>query len=118
MESLPPPPYPPYPPYQNYPYQMKTAPPSQGLAIASMVVGILSFITLGGFFIGPVTGIILGIIALNRTSRNRMLYGGNGFAIAGICISSFSMIFSFMVLAIAIPNLLASRRAANGASAI
>ncbi|MEW6731442.1 MAG: DUF4190 domain-containing protein [Acidobacteriota bacterium] len=108
------------PPYQA-PYYAK--PPvaegsRKGLAIASMIFGIVSFFTLGGLLIGPLVGAVLGIIALRRTSREPAVYGGRGFAIAGIFVSLGSLIIPGLIAAIAIPNLLAARRAANTASAL
>ena len=92
-----------------------------GLAIASMVIGIISLPTsflLIGLFLAPIA-LILGIVAVLKASRKPMEYGGKGFAIAGIATSSTALLFVVpLIAAIAIPNLLAARRAANEASAI
>ncbi len=91
-----------------------------GLAIASMVVGIAAFptsIVLVGFLLAPVA-VTLGIIALVKASRNPMVYGGKGFAIAGVATGSLTLLFLPIVAAIAIPNVLAAKRAANEGSAI
>ncbi len=99
----------------NQPANLKT-----GLAITSMVLGILGFIT-SIFFIGillaPV-GLILGIVALVKANRKPEIYGGKGFAIAGIATSSLVVLILPIIAAIAIPNLLAARRSANEATAI
>lgn len=92
-----------------------------GLAIASMVIGIIAIPT-SLFFIGillaPIA-LVLGIVAVTKASRKPMVYGGKGFAIAGIATSSMAMLFIVPIIAaIAIPNLLAARRAANESSAI
>jgi type II secretory pathway pseudopilin PulG len=92
-----------------------------GLAIASMVIAIISFFT---FLLligipGAIVALVLGIVALCQIKRDPAQYGGRGFAIAGIAISSVALFFLIpIVAAIAIPNLLASRRAANESSAI
>jgi type IV pilus assembly protein PilA len=92
----------------------------KGLAIWSLVIGIFSFLTMGLLGIGATVGITLGIIALVKTNRKPSEYGGKGLAIAGLVLSSLSAIFMpvAIIAAIAIPNLLASRRAANEASTI
>lgn len=85
-----------------------------------MAFGILGFVTamfLIGILFAPI-GLILGIIALSKANKNPQTYGGKGFAIAGIATSSMVVLFVPMVMAIAIPNLLAARRAANEGSAI
>jgi type II secretory pathway pseudopilin PulG len=89
-----------------------------GLAITSMVFGIISLIACGLLGAGPILGLIFGIVALKKASNRPMEYGGKGFAVAGIVLSIVSFFYVGIVMAIAIPNLLASRRAANEAGAI
>src|SRR5262245_6835275 len=77
------------PGYSAHPYQYGDNRKS-GLAIASMVLGILGFVTaffLIGLFMAPV-GFILGIVALVKAKRRPFEYGGKGFAIAGVAICS------------------------------
>ena len=62
--------------------------PRQGLAIASLVIGILSVPTLGCLGVGAVLSIVLGITALVRAGRDPREYGGRGFAIGGIVASA------------------------------
>jgi hypothetical protein len=70
--------YPPQPPYPPYPsFQAQT---TSGVAIASLVLGILGFLT-----ITAVLGIILGIVALGRVRATGQR--GRGLAIAGIVVS-------------------------------
>jgi type IV pilus assembly protein PilA len=92
-----------------------------GLALASMIIGILSIpmaLLLIGIILAPVA-LVLGIVALVKASRKPWVYGGKGFAITGIVTSAVAMIFIIpLIAAIAIPNLLASKRAANEGSAI
>ena len=93
----------------------------KGLAIAALVLGIISFFTLGLIGVGAITGIILACIAMSRIKRDPWQYGGRGIAIAGLVLNIVSLV-SFVpmgiIAAIAIPNLLASRRAANEGSAM
>ena len=92
------------------------------MALTAMIMGIVSIPALGLCGIGVITGIIslvLGIVALKKVNKKPLEYGGKGFAIAGICTGAFTMLFFVpFVAAIAIPNLLASRRAANEGAAI
>lgn len=91
-----------------------------GLAIASMVLGILAFVSsifLVGLLLAPF-GLILGIVALVKASRKPFEYGGKGFAVTGVVLSSLVALLIPIIAAIAIPNLLAARRAANEGSAI
>lgn len=115
----------------------------KGLAVCSLIFGILSmpffsgFITvliavglvivLGkpgavlGILIGlsiPVTAIWTGIVSIKRVNRYPAEFGGKGLAIAGICCAGFSLLTVPFVAAIAIPNVFAARKAANEGSAI
>jgi type IV pilus assembly protein PilA len=96
----------------------------KGLAIASLVIGIVDLFTLGFFGVGAIVGITLAIVALNKAKHNPQEYGGRGMATAGLVTSIVSVALIViivpigMVAAIAIPNLLASRRAANEGSSI
>ncbi len=93
----------------------------KGLAIASLIIGLLSLPTLAGLGIGALTGIVLGIVALMKASQSPAEYGGKGMAIAGIVASALSFIaipVLGIIAAIAIPSLLRARVAANEASAI
>lgn len=93
----------------------------QGLAIFSLVLGIISFFTFGLLGVGAIVGIITAVVAMGRAKREPWKYGGRGLAIAGLVLSitSFVTVIPIGIIAsIAIPNLLASRRAANEGSAI
>jgi type II secretory pathway pseudopilin PulG len=92
----------------------------KGLAIAALVLGIIGFFTAGIIFAGAITGIILACIAMSRAKRDPWQYGGHGMAVAALILNIVALV-SFVpmgiVAAIAIPNLLASRRAANEGAA-
>jgi type II secretory pathway pseudopilin PulG len=93
----------------------------KGLAIASLVLGIIGFVTFGIFGIGAIVGIILAIVAMNRVKSEPWKYGGRGMAIAGLVLSITSIVTVIpvgIIAAIAIPNLLQARMAANEGAAI
>lgn len=93
----------------------------KGLAVAALVLGILSFFTFGLLGVGAIVGIILAVKAMGRVNREPYRYGGRSLAIAGLVLSITSLASTLpigIIAAISIPNLLAARRAANEASAI
>lgn len=96
--------------------------PRQGLAIASLILGILSLPTLGCLGVGALVSVVLGIMALVRAGRDPRQYGGKGFAIGGIAASAISLLVGIpmagIIAAIAIPSLLRARVSANEAAAI
>lgn len=78
--------------------------PSQGLAVASMVVGIIGLLT-GMFCLGPVPGIaalILGLVALSQIKKAPNQNGGKPFAIVGVVTGSLSILFYGMIIIFAI----------------
>jgi len=92
-----------------------------GFAVASLVVGIVDLFTLAGLGVGAIAGITLAIIAFSKAKRNPYEYGGKSLATAGLVTSILSVVIIVpvgIVAAIAIPNLLASRRAANESASI
>jgi type II secretory pathway pseudopilin PulG len=99
-------------------YRPAAGPPRTGLAIASLVLGLLSFFTCGLAGIGALTGLVLGIVALAKESRQPRTYGGRGMAIAGVILNAIGVLALPMAAAIAIPSLLRARVAANEAAAI
>jgi hypothetical protein len=127
----------------NYQSYQSSKSVKKGMAIFSMLLGIFSFpvinfiiggvlSVIGALFLGTFgalagfiiallflpTGLITGIVSLVRANKRPNEYGGKGFAIAGIVLSGFALVIIPLIAAIAIPNLLAARRAANEGSAI
>jgi hypothetical protein len=97
-----------------------SANPKIGLAVTSMIFGILGIVTtifLVGILLAPI-GLILGIVALVKANKKPDVYGGKGFAIAGIATSALITLFIPIVLAIAVPNIMAAKRMANEMSAV
>jgi hypothetical protein len=89
-------------------------PQSSGKALASLICGIF-------FFVLPsaVAAIILGHLSLSDIKRSAGRLGGKGLAITGLVLGYLgaAMIPFLIIAAIAIPNLLRARMAANEASA-
>jgi hypothetical protein len=80
-----------------------TTGPQQGLALTSMILGIVS-ITVGwccyfGILTAP-TSIIMGAIALNQIKSDPSRYGGKPLAIIGVSVSAFYlvMVVLFIIL--------------------
>jgi hypothetical protein len=74
---------------------------SQGLAVASLVLGILGVLCLG-----PITGIpalILGIFVLSRSRGQPGRDDGTGFAVAGIALGVASFIFILIMAGMLLP---------------
>ncbi|MBN2563807.1 MAG: DUF4190 domain-containing protein [Phycisphaerae bacterium] len=81
-------------------------PVSKGMAIGALVcgiVGIVACMPLG------IVGIILGIVALNRSSSHPERYGGRGLAIAGICTGGASIFSVALMISILLPSLSRAR---------
>ena len=110
------------PGFSNNPNARRSSPQlKKGLAICSLVIGIINLFTLGLLGVGAILGITLSIVALSRIKSNPWVYGGKEFATAGLVTSILSVVIIVpigIIAAIAIPNLLASRRAANEGSTI
>jgi hypothetical protein len=90
--------------YSNIPPQQQT---NKGLAVASLVLGIISIPTLGLLIVGAITALVLGSIALKRIKKEPATHGGKGMAIAGIITSAFSLLITAMfcmLTAIAVPK--------------
>jgi len=112
-------------PYQVSPYSNYNMMPSgelkNGLAIAALVLGLLNFLFTSIFVVPVIVGIVISVKALNKIKNYPSEYGGKSMAIAGLATNIVSAVFLIpvlLVLAIAIPNLMASVRAANEGSAM
>jgi general secretion pathway protein G len=68
-----------------------------GLAIASLVLGILSFFCLG--FITGIPALVLGVIALIKIGKSTGALKGQGVAIAGLCTGGIGMLVGTAILA-------------------
>jgi type IV pilus assembly protein PilA len=93
----------------------------KGLAVFALVLGILNIFTLGLLGVGAILGIVVSVVALTKIKAKPYEYGGKSLATAGLVTSILSIVIVVpigIIAAIAIPNLLASRMAANEGSAM
>jgi hypothetical protein len=97
LPSPPPPPqavpqatYPPPPPQAPYqqPHHAPATPKVDGLAIASLVLGILWL-----YWIGSILAIIFGAIAIQRINKSNGWRTGKGMAIAGLVLGILGAVF-------------------------
>jgi type IV pilus assembly protein PilA len=89
---------------------------TSGKAIASLVLGLLSFI-----FLAAIPAVIFGHLALSDIKKSAGRLQGSGMAIAGLVLGYLGIAFipiMLVLFAIAIPNLLRARIAANEAAAV
>jgi hypothetical protein len=89
----------------------------KGLAIASLILGIISIPTAGLLGVGAVTAIVLGAIALIRIKKEPAAFGGKGMAIAGIIASAVSLFFAISA-AVSLPLLLKTLQSGRETGAI
>jgi type IV pilus assembly protein PilA len=90
--------------------------PTSGKAIASLICGIFTL-----FFPASIAAIILGHLSLSDIRKSAGRLGGRGLAIAGLVLGYAGLLiipFILIIAAIAIPNLLRAKMAANEASAV
>ena len=74
-------------------------PASQGLALASMIAGIIGLVA--GGCLGPIPGIIaviLGIMALSQIKKSPAEFSGKPFATAGIILGAIIIAFYVILL--------------------
>jgi len=104
VSTLPPP-----PPPVTAPYQPVQARPTNGFAIASLVLGIVSFFCVGFLFPVPLLAVIFGHLALERITRSGGYEQGRGLAIAGAILGWIFLVpivlVSFVWLGYGISNL-------------
>ena len=94
------------PPLAAAPPPVKTS----GLAITSLVLGVLGVFTCG---VTALVGLILGIVAMAKVKNSGGKLGGNGIALAGVIVSA---IFLFMIpifAAMLLPALAAAKQKAQ-----
>ncbi len=75
--------------------------PASGMAVAALVCSLV-----GLFLCPPLTliGVVLGVIALVRSSREPRRYGGSGLAIGAICAGGVALLVWPFLLAILLPS--------------
>jgi len=87
----------------------------KGLAIASFVLGLVSFAACLTVLTG-IPAIICGHIAHSRARRQPAEYGGGGFAMAGLVLGYLSIVFALFLLAVFLPALAKAKEAAQSAA--
>jgi hypothetical protein len=85
-----------YPP--SYPPSGYPAPPTNGLAIASLVLGIVGWVACG---VGSIVAIVLGFVARDQIRKAGGRQGGDGLALAGIILGFISIGLLVALFAIA-----------------
>ena len=85
------------------PGQWGPATRTSGLAIASLVLGILGICSYGTL---GILGVIFGIAAISQINKSGGLLTGKGLAIGGISVGGASLLLLLLLVAIAIPNFL------------
>ena len=107
------------PGYSNQSIHYANAPARSGMAITSMILGIVGIVT-GCFGVGLILGIvglILGIVALGNINRQPQVYAGKGFAITGIVTGILALILPIpLLIAILLPSLGRARELSNRAA--
>jgi hypothetical protein len=75
---------------------------TNGMAIASLVCGILGFFTCG---VTALVGLILGIVSMNSIKKSNGTQGGHGLALAGTIVSAVFLVMIPMWAALMLPAL-------------
>jgi len=104
-DVVPPPPLgtAPYGPPYNPPYEPPAAPKTSGLAIASLILGIVGLLGLacyGAGVIPAVAALITGVIARRRIRENPTAYQGAGLALAGTILGGIPVALSALACVI------------------
>jgi Domain of unknown function (DUF4190) len=80
----------PAPPQPNYgPTSQSPQGQKKGLAIFSLVLGIVCFLTFGLLSVFAIPGIIIAVVAMKQVKEQPWMYGGRGLAIAGLSSIAF-----------------------------
>lgn len=88
-----------------------------GIAIASLVCGCCFFLPLIGLLASP-AALILGIVAVNKISKNQEMLKGRGLAIAGIVLGSLGLLCFVLGLGVVLPRIATrTQQARNNAMA-
>ncbi len=104
-------------PAQAQPYRGQYPQQTDGGAIASLVLGIASFVLCMSFITG-IPAIVLGHISRSKIRKSGGRLKGDGMALAGLIMGYISLPFILIIAAIAIPNLLRAKISANESAAM
>jgi hypothetical protein len=97
------------------PMAESAAPKPSGLAIASLVLGVLGFCS-GG--LTGIAGVIVGVVALAKISKSQGQMGGKGLAVAGTCVSAFSLLMTLVLAGLLLPALASAKSRAQTVSCV
>lgn len=75
---------------------------TSGMAITSLVLGVLGVISCG---LTSLVGLVLGIVALKNINRSQGQLSGSGLAIAGICVSGAFLLLIPILASLLLPAL-------------
>jgi len=81
------------------PYQPPKQSPTEGLALASMIIGIVGLLV--GGCLGPIPGIValvLGLTALSQIKKSPEQVSGKSYATAGVIIGAISIVFYLLLI--------------------
>lgn len=84
------------------PGALRPIPKTSGMAIASLVLGVLGVISCG---MTALVGLILGIVAMNKIRQSKGALSGNGIALAGTIVSGIFLLMIPMFAAMLLPAL-------------
>lgn len=98
------------PPPPPAPAQPPSASRTSGLAIGSLVLGILGIFTCG---ISAIAGLILGIVAMVKIKKSDGRLGGNGLALAGTIVSAVFLLMLPIFAAMLLPALAKAKEKAQ-----
>ena len=100
------------------PRQAYEKPPTSGLAVASLICGLLGFVLI---FLTGIPAIIMGHMALSRVKASQGTLGGGGMALAGTIlgyITTFLIGFIAILAGLATPAILKAKKAADRAKLV
>jgi prepilin-type processing-associated H-X9-DG protein len=89
------------------------SPKTSGLAIASLVLGILGFCSYG---LTAIVGLILGLVGLRRINRSQGMLSGKRLAIAGISVSGVILVMIPLLAALLYPAVMRAKGKARRAN--
>ncbi len=107
--SAPPPPRPPIPGILA-PMAGAAQPKTSGLAITSLVLGVLGLFTCGAT---ALVGLVLGIVAMVKIEKSQGQMGGKGVALAGTIVSGVFLLFIPLFAAMLLPALAKAKQKAT-----
>jgi hypothetical protein len=94
LNSAPPGPYAPPAGYPGHPGYYPVAPPTSGLAIASMVCGIIAVVSCYAGALLGIPAVICGHMAMSVIRNAPFMMGGRGMAIAGLVLGYLGILFT------------------------